>query len=161
MKLVSCITLILVLSALSRELRAENVTSFKPLSIVNALQTAGYKAVLTKSDAGDPVIDTGVAGSNVRILFADCKRGLQCSTLEFISLWECESKMKACARAAQRVNDTESPAKAINLAGQTIFVVLYYMVLDEVGITPELFLKNLGYFSFYNQEFNKFITEFD
>jgi hypothetical protein len=143
----------------SSQVHAKNVTSMNPSSLVRALQDAGYRAALTKTEKGTPVIETAAGGNEVRLALLDCVDGERCQTVEFIGYWNCAEKMKQCIRAAQKFNDEESPAKAIPFPDMNLVGVCYYMIFDEVGITAKLFIKNFQSFAFYNDAFSKSVSQ--
>lgn len=60
------------------------VCASKPQSIVEALQSAGYKAVLSKSEStGNPKIESAASGYNYSIFFYECEEHARCGSLQF------------------------------------------------------------------------------
>lgn len=60
------------------------VCASNPQSIVDALQTAGYRARLTKSETtGNPRIESAASGYNFNIYFYECDRGQKCGSIQF------------------------------------------------------------------------------
>ena len=53
----------IVLLALTDVVQAQTVHAGDPPSIVAALQSAGYKAELTKDDSGDPLVSSASSGT--------------------------------------------------------------------------------------------------
>ena len=51
------------------------VSAADPAGIVDALQTAGYRAVLETDSVGDPVIRSSAAGANFSVYFYGCADG--------------------------------------------------------------------------------------
>ena len=47
------------------------------------LQKGGYKAVLSKDDGGDPLIDSAADGHSFKIYFYDCDATKRCKALQF------------------------------------------------------------------------------
>jgi hypothetical protein len=62
---------------------AQNVTAKEPEALAKVLRDAGYKAVLEKDSAGDPMIVTAADGSNIRVLFYNCENNRNCLTVQF------------------------------------------------------------------------------
>lgn len=63
---------------------AAMVCASKPQSVVEALQSAGYKAVLSKSKStGNPMIESAASGYNYSIFFYECEENAQCGSLQF------------------------------------------------------------------------------
>lgn len=54
-----------------------------PQEVVEALQGKGYRAQLTKDGAGDPMIESGLDGSNFRVVFYTCEKG-RCASIQFV-----------------------------------------------------------------------------
>lgn len=54
-----------------------------PATIARYLQQLGYRANLTRDREGDPMIETGMAGRNVSILFYNCTGGARCEDIQF------------------------------------------------------------------------------
>lgn len=68
---------------------AKMVCASAPKSVVSALQDAGYKAVLGKSDTtGNPKIDSAANGYNYSIYFYECEEGKKCASLQFLVTFE-------------------------------------------------------------------------
>jgi len=132
---------------------AANVSALDPQSIVRALQEAGYKATQTKVDGGLVVVDTATQGIAIRILVIDYQPGFK--AVEFVSYRNCAENMKECIRNAQKLNDEESPVKAIPVPAMSSVATCYYVLYDSTGATASLFIANLELFAFYTQQYNK------
>lgn len=59
-----------------------------PQTIVDAMQKAGYKAVLGKDRAGDPMIESAANGYNFSIFFYECVDNKACGSLQFLAHFE-------------------------------------------------------------------------
>lgn len=138
---------------------AANVTSVRPESIVQALQNNGYKAKLEKTNDGEPLITTGVDGNNIIIVMTDCKNGKNCTTTEFVGVWDCSESVEKCRKAANQFNNQESPVHVLLSDGGKTATTYSYLLFDEVGISEELYIKNLTTFSHYNNEFSAAVSE--
>jgi hypothetical protein len=147
-----------LIAALSAPANAANVTSFEPKGLISALQNAGYKAALSKSDDGDPLIDTSADGNPVRIAFADCQNHQSCSTIEFVGVWDCNGAIEKCKSVAPEMNNEEQPMHLIVLDSGKKVVTYQYLLFDDSGVSEKLFIKNFESFSFYDTKFNSAIA---
>ncbi len=141
----------LLLYLAGEKVLAANVSAMNPPSLVRALQDAGYRASLTKTENGTQIIDTATAGNPIRIMLMDY--GSAAKHAEFVGYWDCTGRMKECIRNAQKFNDEESPVKAIPFPELNQVGVCYYVLFDAAGISASLFVLNLEMFSVYNQKF--------
>ena len=132
---------------------AANVTSINPQSIVLALQNGGYKADLSKTDDGDPIIETASDGNTVYIVMSDCEDHKSCTTTEFVGIWDCSAAVEKCRQIALSTNAEESPVHVIMSDDGKTATTYSYLIYDDVGISGALFLKNLTTFSYYNSKF--------
>ncbi len=63
---------------------AAMICASAPQSVVDALQKAGYKAVLTNSETtGNPMIESAANGYNFHIFFYECEEKKNCASLQF------------------------------------------------------------------------------
>jgi hypothetical protein len=65
--------------ALAQTINADGMTGPE---VASWLQKAGYKAVLSKDESGDPLIDSAADGHNFKVYFYDCKAA-RCKALQF------------------------------------------------------------------------------
>jgi hypothetical protein len=60
------------------------VCASAPETVVAALQKAGYKAVLSKSDTtGNPMVESAASGYDYNIFFYECEEKKSCASLQF------------------------------------------------------------------------------
>ncbi len=59
------------------------VCASSPATIVQAIQNAGYKAEMGKSDQGNPMIISGSSGTKWVLFFYDCEQNKQCASVQF------------------------------------------------------------------------------
>lgn len=71
---------------------AADVTATKPESLIEALQSAGYQAKLTKDDTGDPMIESRAAGFRFIIVFFGCTDNKDCNQVTFSAGFVTKSK---------------------------------------------------------------------
>jgi hypothetical protein len=62
----------------------------QPPAVVQALQGAGYKAVLKTDEKGDPFIESAANGSNFTVQFYGCKDARDCPSLQFYAWYKKE-----------------------------------------------------------------------
>jgi len=61
------------------------VCASKPQTIVDALQAAGFRATLSKSDTtGNPKIESAANGYKFGIYFYGCEKNVQCDAIQFL-----------------------------------------------------------------------------
>lgn len=132
---------------------AANVTSVNPQSIVQGLQNGGYKAVLSKTDDGDPLIQTASDGNTIMIVMTDCENHKSCTTTEFVGVWDCSDSVEKCKQVALASNAGESPVHIIMSADGKTATTYSYLLYDDVGISEALLVKNLVTFNHYNIQF--------
>jgi hypothetical protein len=61
------------------------VDASTPQTIANLMQQAGYRAVLTTDNVGDPKIESSAAGADFSIYFYGCENGQNCLSLQYTS----------------------------------------------------------------------------
>jgi Putative bacterial sensory transduction regulator len=61
------------------------VDASSPQAIANLMQQAGYRAVLTTDNVGDPKIESSAAGADFSIYFYGCENGQNCLSLQYTS----------------------------------------------------------------------------
>jgi Putative bacterial sensory transduction regulator len=61
------------------------VDATAPQAIANLMQQAGYRAVLTTDNVGDPKIESSAAGADFSIYFYGCENGANCLSVQFSS----------------------------------------------------------------------------
>jgi hypothetical protein len=133
---------------------ADVVTSYKPSTVVGALQNAGYKASLAKSDDGDPLITTAAGGNNIRILFLGCENNLACDAIEIVGFWTCPESALDCKNKIDEFNATENPVKLLYVQKSKIVITYLYQFYDEKGTSEALFVRVFENFATHNQEFS-------
>jgi Putative bacterial sensory transduction regulator len=61
------------------------VDASSPQALANLMQQAGYRAVLTTDNVGDPKIESSAAGADFSIYFYGCENGQNCLSLQYTS----------------------------------------------------------------------------
>lgn len=81
-----CFALLLAapFAALAAPFPSEGVT---PQEVVDTLQARGYRAALTTTSNGAPVVNSGASGVNFSVRFHACTPAGRCGSIEFHSGW--------------------------------------------------------------------------
>lgn len=132
---------------------AQTVQGTKPETIMTALREAGYRAALSKDNAGDPVIKSGAAGVDFSVLFYNCTEHKDCKTVQFyagfvkkgvtldtMNTWNAEHRF---GRAY--LDDEKDPRIEMDLD------------LDKGGMSSALFQANLATWESLLGDFQKAI----
>lgn len=138
---------------------AAGVTSINPQSIVIALQNAGYRAALSETADGDPIIETASDGNAILIVMTDCDNHSSCTTTEFVGIWDCSDSVERCKQAALSFNSEEGPVHVIISDDGKTATTYSYLLYDDVGISEALLIKNLTTFSYYNSQFTLMVAK--
>jgi len=138
---------------------AANVTSINPQSIILALQNAGYKAIMSKTDSGDPLIETASDGNTIMIVMTDCIEHKACPTTEFVGIWDCSESLEKCKQVAHSFNNEEGPVHVIMSDDGKTATTYSYLLYDDIGISEALFIKNLITFNYYNNKFTSDVAK--
>lgn len=75
--------------------KVQMVTASNPQSVADAMINAGYKAKITTDNIGDPMIETGMGGWKVSVLFYDCTENRECQSLQFYVIFDRAQPMPA------------------------------------------------------------------
>ena len=157
MKLVLIATLpMLALAAMAAATpaRAENVTAANPKSVVSALQDAGYKAELSKTDAGDPMISSAASGTDFIVFFANCHEG-KCQTIQYFAGFSDPKNGSASSMNAWNAEHRFTRAYVSDKGSARIEMDVN---LDLGGISPALFKDNFDIWLSNLGDFAKYVT---
>lgn len=134
---------------------AANITAQDPGSIVAALQKAGYKASLSKTDEGAPMIESASSGSTFIIYFFNCTKNTDCRTIQFYAGY---SDYKGNAQKMNQWN-TENRFGRGYISDKGAARVEMDVDLDDGGLSPLLFEDNIEFWVEIMSNFEKFIAE--
>jgi hypothetical protein len=73
----------LMIGALAAPATANEIFASEPKSVVTALQNLGYRAAISTDSAGNPLIESGIAGINYNVFFYGCDGTTNCQWIEF------------------------------------------------------------------------------
>lgn len=89
---------------------AQTVDTARPATLVTALQTAGYKAVLDKDSSGDPRIKSAANGAGFVIYFYGCDKNVACRSIQFAAGYTLKDKPTPAKINDWNLKDRFAPA---------------------------------------------------
>ncbi len=129
-------------ASISSAASAQMVTAQRPSSLVDAMQSGGYKAALSKDSTGDPKIESASSGAKFYVNFYGCTNGKDCKTVTFYTAWDKDdvsmsqvndwNKVKRFSRAY--IDKDGDPALEFDID------------LDDGGMSAALFIDNIEFF---------------
>lgn len=136
--------------------QAQMVTSQDPASVVAAMQSAGYRAEVTRDDTGDPMIKSSSSGSDFAVFFYGCTNNAACTTVQFFAGYT-EPRNASLAR----LNEWNSTARFARgyLTEKGAARIEMDIDLDEGGMSRRLFLDNLTVWTVLMSNFEKHIGQ--
>jgi hypothetical protein len=127
---------------LSTSAEAQMVTAQNPSSVVSAVQSAGYKALLKRDSDGTPSISSSASGMKFVIFFFGCKEGENCKTIQFFSgITEANN---ASLKKMNEWNAGHRFTRAYLAEDGTTARIEMDLNLDKGGISSSLFSDNLA-----------------
>ncbi len=121
---------------------AQMVRAQDPSSVSRALQSAGYKAEMTKDDSGDPLIRSTSSGSNFAIFFFGCTKNVDCRTIQFFAGYDRDK-----SPSLSQMNDWNSRKRfgRAYISDKGAARIEMDVDLDDGGISTKLFEDNLEF----------------
>lgn len=133
--------------------QAGMVTASNPQSVIDALQSGGYKAVLGKDGTGDPRIESAASGAKFIITFYGCTANRDCKTVTFYAGW------RSSNTSMSQMNDWNKAKRFsrayIDKDGDP--VMEFDVDLDDGGMSEALFIDNVQFFEAAMGAFKKHI----
>ena len=133
---------------------AQMVRAQDPQSLVVALQGAGYAAKLGTDRVGDPMITSGVSGSNFQIFFYNCTEHRDCATVQFHSGYDVRNPVDL--PKLNEWNRTKRFARAF-LDKENDPILEMDVDLDDGGLSPALFIDNIEFWASILGDFERYI----
>ncbi|HMJ93719.1 MAG TPA: YbjN domain-containing protein [Allosphingosinicella sp.] len=133
---------------------AQMVRAQDPQSMATALQGAGYAAKLGTDRVGDPMLTSGVSGTNYQIYFYNCTDHRECATVQFHS----GHKVSAPVSLDQinEWNRSQRFGRAyIDKEGDPILEM--DLDLDDGGLSRLLFIDNVEFWASVLGKFERHI----
>jgi hypothetical protein len=133
---------------------AENVRPQDPGSLIRALQANGYAGKLGADGTGDPMVTSGVGGTEFQIFFYNCTNHKGCATVQFHSAYKLDKPV-----ALDRLNEWNRTKRFTRaFIDKDNNVVLEMDVdLDDGGVAPLLFIDNIEFWGSLLPEFERFV----
>lgn len=139
--------------AFASSAQAQMVSGQNPQSVVNALQTAGYKAELTKDGTGDPLIKSSSGGSSFAVFFFGCTKNVQCATIQFFAGY---TEKKPTLSLMNDWNSKKRFGRAY-VADSGAARIEMDVDLDDGGMSAKLFEDNIEFWVITMSAFEKHI----
>ena len=120
---------------------AQMVQASRPQSVVDALQSGGYKAILSKDSTGDPKIESASSGARFFLNFYGCKSNINCTTVTFYAGW---SGVKVTLDQINEWNKAKRFSR-VYLDKDGDPVMEFDVDLDDGGMSQALFIDNVEF----------------
>ena len=134
--------------------QAQMVRAQDPDSVVRALQQGGYAAKLGVDKVGDPMITSGVAGTNFQIFFYNCTDHKACATVQFHSGYDLTDPV-----GLERINEWNRSQRfgRAYLDKEDDPILEMDVDLDDGGVSSLLFIDNIEFWASVLGNFEKHI----
>ena len=125
-----------------------------PQSLVRVMQSRGYVAELTTDKTGDPMIRSASSGTNFQVLFYNCTDHRDCATVQFHVGFDLKT-----APSLESINEWNRSQRfgSAHLDKENDPILEMDVDLDDGGISPELFIDNLEFWTSAMGRFEKHI----
>jgi hypothetical protein len=143
-----------ILLSFAMPAHAQMVRAQDPQSVVAALQASGYAAKLGTDRVGDPMVTSGVAGTNFQIFFYNCTGHTACATVQFHSAYDVSTPV-----GLDRINEWNQNKRfgRAFLDKENDPVLEMDVDLDDGGLSRLLFIDNVEFWSSILGEFERHI----
>ncbi len=122
--------------------RAQMVRAQDPDSVARAFQQGGYAAKMGTDKVGDPMLSSGVNGSNFQVFFYNCKDHKNCATVQFRSGYSL--KQRVSLEQINEFNRSQRFGRAyLDKVGDPILEM--DVDLDDGGLSQALFIDNVEF----------------
>ena len=134
--------------------QAQMVKGQDPSTLVRALQKEGMAAKLGTDKVGDPMITSGIGGTTFQIFFYNCTDHKACATIQFHSGYDLKTQV-----SLEKINEwnrTKRFGRAF-LDAENDPILEMDVDLDDGGLSQDLFIDNIQFWSSILGEFEKHI----
>jgi len=133
---------------------AQMVRGQDPSTVVRALQKEGMAAKLGTDKVGDPMITSGVGGTTFQIFFYNCTKNKDCATVQFHAGYDLKASV-----GLEKINEWNRSKRfgRAFLDAENDPILEMDVDLDDGGLSQELFIDNLQFWSSILGEFEKHI----
>ena len=123
---------------------SQMVRAQDPGSLVSALQQGGYAAKLGIDKVGDPMITSGVSGTNFQIFFYNCTDHKACATVQFHSGYDLANPVSLA-----QINEWNSRQRfgRAYLDKENDPILEMDVDLDDGGVSSLLFIDNIEFWA--------------
>jgi hypothetical protein len=133
---------------------AQMVKAQDPMSLVRAMQNAGYAAKLGVDKVGDPMITSGYSGTTFQVFFYNCTNHKECATIQFHSGYDFDKPLPL--ETINEWNRSQRFARAY-LDKENDPILEMDVDLDDGGLTPLLFVDNIEFWTSVLSKFEQHI----
>jgi len=133
---------------------ADEVRSDDPASLARVMQDMGYRAEMTKDDAGDPMIKSTASGSDFAVLFYGCKSNRNCTTVQFFAGFK--DPDNGSLSALNKWNNDNRFGRAYQASSGSARIE-YDLDLDMGGMSAALFKDNVEVFIALMDRYRKYV----
>ncbi|MEO1044733.1 MAG: YbjN domain-containing protein [Pseudomonadota bacterium] len=135
---------------------ARMVTASNPQTVVEALQSAGYKAKLTVDNSGDPLVETSMSGWNVSVVFYDCSNNKNCESVQFYAIFDRPEPLPAALAVGWSARKRFG---AVGLDEEGDPFIFWDVVTGTEGIPYAVFESVISRYEFAVADFAKMVFE--
>ena len=134
--------------------QAQMIRAQDPQSLVRALQAGGYAAKIGVDKVGDPMITSGVSGTNFQIFFYNCTDHKACATVQFHSGYDLSTPV-----SLERINEWNRSQRfgRAYLDKEDDPILEMDVDLDDGGVSQLLFIDNIEFWASVLGNFEKHI----
>lgn len=134
--------------------QAQMVTAKDPESLVRAMRAGGHEANLTTDKVGEPLIQGNASGMKFQVLFYNCTEKKNCATVQFTTGYQLDSDFPL-ARVNEWNRSKRFGRAYVDEVGDPILQM--DLDLDDGGLSQELFIDNLEFWTAVVDEFEEHI----
>lgn len=130
------------------------VTAADPALVARAMVKMGYRAELGKDESGDPYITSASSGSTFLVFFFGCKKGVNCTTVQFFAGFD---KPSNASLAAMNQWNRDNRFGRGYLADNGSARLEMDLDLDDGGMSDLLFADNVEFWVAIMAKFEKYV----
>ena len=133
---------------------AQMIRAQDPQTVLSTMQKAGYKAELATDSTGDPMIKSAYNGTTYQVLFYTCTNHRQCATVQFHAGYDFDKTLPL--ETMNNWNRTQRFGRAY-LDKENDPILEMDVDLDDGGVSSELFIDNIEFWTSALRQFEKHI----
>jgi hypothetical protein len=136
--------------------KAGVICASKPQSVVEAMQSAGFRAKLDKDKEGDPLITSEASGYDFEVYFYGCEKSVNCSSIRFQTTFKAEPD-----NTPEYANAWNAKKRFIQASVEDQMLTLAYDLTTVGGVNAQNFEEVAGWWSDMLGDFAVFVKEQD